>query len=363
MDNQAAEALAFLDDAKQAVSQLEAAKAQKQSLSQTEMRLKKQLSAEEKAVADEIAATTRKRKEEVSASYDKEISVAQENLKKLKNQKEQAKKAGKKERIQEETAGVREENRALQEELRTLLKKNRVPKLCRGRWFFLLFMPRGVWERIVDGALTLLMLFILPYLIFCALPTENPLVLSGLHFMFFMVFGGMYLLINERVKYKYIDILRQAVDMRQRFEQNEKKIRLIISAINKDPNEEHYDLADYNYNIAKVEAQIEEIGNKKQEALQTFEAVTRHVIEDEIEEGSRQKIEKLKSDIEANRQELSEAKERVSALSIEVTDKYAGRLGKENLQSDSLEQIAKQIRSGNAATITDAVNNFRSNRS
>lgn len=363
MDNQTAEALAFVDDAKRAVDQLEAAKTRKQSLSQTEMRLKKQLSAEEKAVADEIAATIRKRKDEVSAGYDQEISGAQEHLKKLKNQKEQAKKAGKKERIQEETAGIREEDRALTEELRTLLRKNRVPKLCRRRWFFLLFMPKGIWERIVDGALALLVLFILPYLVFCALPAENPLVLSGLHFMFFLVFGGVYMLINERVKYKYIEILRQAVDIRRRLDQNEKKIRLIISSVNRDPNEEHYDLADYNYNIAKAEAQIEEIGNKKQEALQTFEAVTRHVIEDEIEEGSRQKLERLKADIETNRQELSEAKERVSALSIEVTDKYAGRLGKENLQSDSLEQIAKQLQNGSAATITDAVNNFRNSRS
>lgn len=363
MENQAAEALAFLSDAKQAVEQLEAAKVQKQSLSQTELRLKKQLSAEEKAVADEIAATTRRRKDEVAASYDREISSAQENLRKLRSQKEQAKNAGKKERIQEETAEAREENRALSEELRTLLKKNRVPKLCRSRWFFLLFMPRGVWERIVVGALTLFVLFILPYLTFCLLTTESPLMLSGLHFIFFLVFGGLYQLINERVKYKYIDILRQAAQMRQKIEQNEKQIYLITTSINRDSNEEHYDLADHNYNIAKAEAQIEEIGSKKQEALQTFEAVTRHVIEDEIEEGSRQRIEQLKADIEENRKELSEAKELVSALSIEVADKYAGRLGKENLQSDSLEQLARQIRNGSAITITDAVNNCRSSRS
>lgn len=363
MDNQSAEALAFLDDAKQAVSQLEMAKAQKQSLSQTELRLRKQLSAEEKAVADEIAATTRRRKEEISASYDQEISGAQENLRKLKSQKEQAKNAGKKERIQSETAEAREENRKLREEQKMLLKKNRVPRLCRARWFFLLFMPKGIWERLVDGMLTVFFLFILPYLFFCVLPTENPIVLSGMHFIFFLIFGGMYLLINERVKYKYIDVLRQAVEMRQKIEENEKRIRLITSSINKDPNEEHYDLADYNYNIAKAEAQIEEIGKRKQEALQTFEAVTRHVIGDEIEEGSRQKIEKLKAEVEANQQKLSEAKEQVSALSIEVADKYEGRLGKENLQSDSLEQIAKQIRNGYAVTITDAVNNFRSSRS
>ncbi len=363
MDGQAAEALAFLDEAKQAVSQLEEAKARKQSLSQMELRLKKQLSSEEKAVSDQIAGTIRKRKEEVSSSYDKEISEAQEQLRKLKSRKERAKRAGKKERIQEETAQIREESRALREEFKTLLKKNRVPGFCRKSWFFTVFMPRGIWQRIVNGSLALLVLFILPYLIFSWLPTGNPIILSGLHLVFFMVFGGAYLFLNEHVKYKYIDALRRAADMRRMLEQNERKMRLIASSVKRDPNEEHYDLGDFNYSIAKTEAQIEEIGNKKQEALQTFEAVTRHVIEDEIREGSRQKIERLKAEIEKNNQELLEASNQVSTLSIQVTDKYAGRLGKENLQADILEQISKQLQSGSAQTVTDAVNNYRSSRS
>jgi hypothetical protein len=363
MDNQAAQALAFLEDAKQAVEQLETAKEQSQSLSQRELRLKKQLTAEEKAVEDEIAATTRKRKEEVSAGYDREISSAQENLRKLKGQKEQAKNAGKKERIQAETAQEKEENRALGEELRTLLKKERVPKLCRGRWFTLVLMPKGIWEHFVVGMIALFLLLILPYLVFCILPAENPLVLSGLHFVAFLMFGGGYLFLTEHVKYKHIDAWREAARLQTSIRQNKKKIRQTTSLINKDSNEEHYDLSDYNYNIAKAEAQVEEIGSRKQEALQTFEAVTRRVIEDEIREGSRQKIEKLQNQIEDNSQELASVKERVSALSIEVTDRYAGRLGKENLRSDALEQIAKQIRNGSATTVTDAVNSFRSSKS
>ncbi len=355
--------LAFLEDAKQTVSRLEEARQKKNDLSQMEMRLKKQLASEEKAVTDQIVGTIKKRKEEVSAGYDKEISEAQELLKKIKNHKERAKKAGKKERIQEETADIREQNRAIKEELKTLLKKNRVPAFCRSKWFYLFFMPRGIWQRALDAILLLVLLFVAPYLIFIYLPTDNPLALSGLHFLFFAVFGGAYLFLSEHVKYKYIDILRQAVELRRRYGQNEKRARLIISNVNRDPNEEHYDLGDYNYRIAKAEAQIEEVGNKKQEALQTFEAVTRRVIEDEIREGSRLKIEKLKEDVENNHRMLLEITEEVSALSIELTDKYAGRIGKENLQADILEGIAKQIKSGSAQTITDAIHNYWSSKS
>ena len=300
MDNQAAESLAFLEDAKNAVSQLEEAKLLKQKLSQTELRLKKQLAAEEKAVVDEIAATTKKRKDEISAGFDKEISSAQENLRKLKNQKEQAKKKGKKERIQSETADLREESRAVKEEMNTLLKKNHVPRMCQSRFFYLIFMPERVWDYLVWGSLAIFALFLLPYFIFTLVPSENPLVLSGIHFVAFLIFGGTYEIINEKVKYKYIDILHQAVEMRKKLSENDKSIKGIAASINKDPNEEHYNLDDYNYDIAKTEAQIEEISNKKQEALQTFEVATKHVIEDEIKEGSREKIERLNDDIERN---------------------------------------------------------------
>ncbi len=362
MDNQAAESLEFLEDAKKAVSQLEEAKALKQKLSQNEIRLKKQLSAEEKAVVDTIAATTKKRKDEVSVGFDKEISSAQENLRKLKNQKEQAKKKGKKERIQSETADLREERRAVKDELNILLKKNHVPKMCRSRFFFLLFMPASVWDYLVLGALIVFAFFLLPYFIFTIIPSENPLVLSIIHFTLFVIIGGIYGIVNEHVKYKYINILQQVAVMRRQLAHNEKEEKLIVSSINKDPNEEHYNLDDFNYDIAKTEAQIEEISARKQEALQTFEVATRHVIEDEIKEGSREKIEKLNSDIEKNRQELADAKESVSRLSIEVVDKYAGRIGKENLQLDTLEQIAKQIRSGSAVSITDAISLYRNSK-
>jgi hypothetical protein len=355
MEDQTAQALTFVEEAKEAVLQLEAAKAQNQSLSQRELRLKKQLAAEEQALADETASTIRKRREELSAGFDREISAAQEELRKLKNQKEQAKNAGKKERIQTETASKREDNSRLKDELKTLLKKNRVPKLCRRRWFFVLFMPKGLWEHVVDLMLALLTLLLLPYLVFGLLPTQEPLVLSLLHGACTVIFGGGYLFLNNHVKYSHLQTLEKACELRRRIEQNDRQIRLVATSIRKDAGEEHYDLADYNYNIAKAEAQIEEIGSKKQEALQTFEAVTSRVIADELAEGSKKKMDKLQKQIEENHQELTSVKEQVSALSIQVTDRYAGRLGKEHLQTETLEQIAKQLRSGNASTITDAL--------
>lgn len=362
MESSMEEALVFLENAGRDVAALDAAKARRQSLSQSRLRISKQLSSEEKAVTDEITATTRKRKEEVSGSYDKEMSQAQDRLKKLRIKKEQARNAGIKERIGNETAALREENRSLKEELRTLFKKGRVPRMCRRRWFFLIFMPKGLWDRIMLLAIMLLLLFVCPYLLFMWLSTENPIILSGLHFLFFAVFAGSYLFVSEQVKYKHIDTLRQAARLRQQIEQNEKKIRVIAAGIKKDSSEEYYNLEDYNYDIAKAETEVEEIGKKKQEALQTFEAVTRKVIEDEIREGSQKRIDDLKANLEKTERELADAEEEVRTMGIHVTDEYAGLLGKENLQKENLDAIRRLLENKEASSITEAVSVYRNNK-
>jgi hypothetical protein len=72
----------------------------------------------------------------------------------------------------------------------------------------------------------------------------------------------LYLFLLEHVKYKHPDVWKEAAKLRRSIRQNEKKIRQTTASINKDPGEEHYDLSDYNYNIAKAETQIEEIGSR-----------------------------------------------------------------------------------------------------
>ena len=101
------ECLAFLNGARDALDELSLLAEQEERLSQEEERLEKSLETERKLMADTIQQTVKKRRDEIGTAYEKEISRAQEQLKRVRGKREKAKNEGIKERIANETAAFR----------------------------------------------------------------------------------------------------------------------------------------------------------------------------------------------------------------------------------------------------------------
>ena len=74
----------------------------------------------------------------------------------------------------------------------------------------------------------------------------------------------------------------------------DKKIKVITGTIRKDRNESQYDLEKYDDEIARLTQELNEVAAKKKDALNTFESVTKNILQDEIEHGHREKIAELK---------------------------------------------------------------------
>lgn len=87
--------LEFLEKAREAVSELSVAEDSERQMEQDCQRLERELEAEQKQMADAVQATVKKRRQEISASYDSEINKAQDLLKKART------KAGKRQKIRE----------------------------------------------------------------------------------------------------------------------------------------------------------------------------------------------------------------------------------------------------------------------
>ena len=150
----------FLEQAKSALSSLEQIRSQKIDLAANEKRIEKLIAAEQRSIEDEINRTVKKRRDEVGAGYDKEIVGIQDRLKKLKSKKEQARSAGMKERIKEETADLASKNTELKTHIHTLVKQNGLPAFCESGWFYVFFLTRTAlqsWPRRRSCALTRLM--------------------------------------------------------------------------------------------------------------------------------------------------------------------------------------------------------------
>ena len=218
----------FLADARDAVYRLNNDQATAKQLKEQGERQEKELAAAKKAVTDSVNQTIKKRRSEIDTSYDKEIAKGQERLKKARTQREKAKNKGMKERIAEETSELREHNRDLQIQMKTMFQKDKVPVFCRTTFYYSLYYARGLKERLI-GFITFLICFLaLPCGVYFLLPDRKIWYLVLVYFADIIIFGGLYVTIGNRSRSRYHDALKQGREIRNLLSSNEKKIKVIV---------------------------------------------------------------------------------------------------------------------------------------
>ena len=85
-------------------------------------------------------------------------------------------------------------------------------------------------------------------------------------------------MIGNKTRLRHQDTLKRGRDIRNVLRSNQKKIKVITKTIQRDGNEDIYDLEKYDDEIACVEQELSEIASRKKDALSTFENVTKTII-------------------------------------------------------------------------------------
>ncbi|RGY97693.1 hypothetical protein [Clostridium sp. AM58-1XD] len=341
--------IAFLTEAREKLEELELLKDREKQLKADEIRLEKVLESEKKTVNDNIAATIKKRREEINSSYDKEIAKGQDKLKKARVKREKAKSQGMKERIAEETADLHKENRDLKLQMKTMFQKNHVPAVCNSSLYYAMFFPRWFGEILKLLIAVLICFLAVPYGIYLALPEKKTWMMVVICFLCVVIFGGLYIWISNRTKLLHMEVLRTGRTLRDQMHSNRKKIRVITSSIKKDRNEALYDLEKYDDEIARVEQELQDVANKKKEALNTFEQVTKMIISDEIANNARPRVDKLREEFQQVTAGTKELEGQIKDMTLFITDHYGTYLGNEFLNPLKIGELSEIIKSGKAS--------------
>lgn len=349
----------FLADARDAVYRLNNDQTAAKQLKEQGERQEKELTAAKKAVTDSVNQTIKKRRSEIDSSYDKEIAKGQERLKKARTQREKAKNKGMKERIAEETSVLREHNRDLQVQMKTMFQKDKVPAFCRTTFYYSLYYARGLKERLIGFITFLICFLVLPCGIYFLLPDRKIWYLVLVYFADIIIFGGLYVTIGNRSRSRYHDALKQGREIRNLLNSNEKKIKVITHSIEKDGNEDIYDLEKYDDEIACASQELSEIAERKKDAVSNFENVTRTIISDEIEGNRREEMLALEEEIKELSAQLHSLEDSIRDQNIHITDTFGPYLGNEFLEPDRLSELSKLIQSGSAANITEAITLYK----
>lgn len=350
---------AFLREAKQAVTDLNEMQQREAALSQQLGQSRKQLESGEKAVADHISQTIKRRAADIASGYDKELSRGQERLRKAKSRREKAKSQGIKERISEETAAFREENRRLKLQMKTTFQQNHVPAFCRSSWYYRLYFPRRLTEFAALLLVFLLCFFVIPYGSYFLIPERKPLYLGLIYFGCILLFGGLYVAVGNQTKDRYSETIREGRQIRNQMCSNEKKIKRIIRDIRRDKNEAIYNLEKHDDEIAQIEQMMSETAARKKEALNTFETVTKNIIADEINANNKEKMDLLRETCEFQEGELRTLNEELKDKSLFVTNRFGAYLEKEFLQPQRLDALLSIVENGTAANLTEAMEQYK----
>ena len=349
-----------LEEIKEHLLELQGYKSKYSTLSLDEDRFEKSIKSMEKSISEEIEDTTKTRRQEIEATFDKQINKTGSHLRKTKDKRDKRKNTKVSERIKLETATLHEENNKLRLETKAIIKQKRVPSLCNTRLFYAMYYPGNLGDFLIILFTLLLTLFAIPCgIYFFVLPEEKISYLIIIYIISVIVFGGLYLLIGERTKEKHREALIQMRGLRKQARVNRKEMGIIRKNILKDSDESGYGLEKYDEELVRLEQDMTKITEQKKEALLLFENSTRQVITAEIKGRFEDKLNALKKDYERISGETGKTDQKIKALTIKIASEFEPFLGKDLMTLERLDSLINIIMAGNASTISEAITFYK----
>lgn len=321
-----------------------------------EKKLEKSINSKEKSIEDEINQTIKKRKDEIETTYNQEAAKAKGEIAKVQDKKERSKSAQKSERIEIETADLADEYEQMDLSIRNKLKSDKVPKLVNTNLFYALYMPKGGIEYGIIAIALLIVLLALPCgIYFLILPEQQVTYLIIIYVLTVIIFGGIYVIIGTKIKDKHLSSIKEIRVIRTNMTKNKKKRDKIRKRILKDEDESSYALEHYDNEISKIEAEIEVIEKRKQEAINVFDTDTKSVIVNEIRGQYSDTLLNMNTQLIEMAKNIKDNDENIRYLSLELVENYEAYLGKEFMSVEKIDQLISTMNEKGLENVSQAL--------
>ncbi|MCR5324351.1 MAG: hypothetical protein K6E85_13925 [Lachnospiraceae bacterium] len=349
----------ILNEMRASVTGLEDMKKRVSELQEKQSRLEKEIAAKQKSMDSEIGSTVSKRQYEIEKSFDSELDNTRDRIKRVRAKKDKQKGAKVSERIDIETASLRETIRSQKQDLKGVFSREHISRIFNTDYFFSVFMPEHVVDFCVILASIIIMLAI-PALMYVFLPDtiRKPWMIGVLYAIVIVLGMAIFMCIYKYSK-KKAAAFEEARTLRSKIRENKKQIKKIEKAILKDKDESGYGLEKYEVELNDLEDQVNDIVNQKKQALSDFENTTKVDITNQIKAGYMDSINKMKAQNEAAYDEQRELENNIKNVSLVISQKYEAYVGKENLSVGMIDSLIEIINGGDAVNIADALVYFK----
>jgi len=327
-------------------------------LSDTAKTLSKNIEAVEKNIKNEIDMKLKEGIASVSSGYDKSISEEQKKLKEVQGQRDRAKIAGMRKRIEQETTELRDNNEELNNKIRNLCQQEGIPSFCSNKIFLSVFCGKGFIDGLWYFAVLLVFYLIIPGIL-CFLNIISKYTFVIYDFLFIVLQSFLFKYIYLNIVMPHLGTLIQLRDLNAEIADNNKQIKRIENEIKADKNEEMYGLDSYDSKIQEVNQNIADIENRKVTAIKDFETFTKSNIIMEVENQYRNKRDSLTKDLTKTNTEMEQIDSMIKEQRANLSTNYEPYLGKEFMNVKKLEELVHIMKSGKAETISNAISVYR----
>lgn len=351
------ELIKTVNRAKQLLNDLDEAEKDKTRLTGELKQSEKAYSSMEKSVAEGITTALKKKKEEIAATYDRELSQYQDQIDVCKTERAKAKANAIAQRIQVETAPLNQQNQQLEAQIELKFKENKVPVVCKKRAISMLFFPKNSRDWTIDILVGVGLIFFIP--LFFSLAISNRLVLA---FTFFVYVGALfttYLYLLHKYMLKFAGVNEEVEELRKQIRINNKNKQLMTNRIKKSQDETGYNLGSFDDKITGIQQVMQNTVEKRQEALENFESEIRHQITADITAANKDELLGLQQEFESKRQELSDKKEEIEQIENQLKEEYEPVFGKDLLYKQRLNKFDSFCQENADLSLEEALTQYR----
>ena len=332
------ELIKTVNRAKQLLNDLDEAEKDKTRLTGELKQSEKAYSSMEKSVAEGITTALKKKKEEIAATYDRELSQYQD-------------------RIQVETAPLNQQNQQLEAQIELKFKENKVPVVCKKRAISMLFFPKNSRDWTIDILVGVGLIFFIP--LFFSLAISNRLVLAFTFFVYVGALFTVYLYLLHKYMLKFAGVNEEVEELRKQIRINNKNKQLMTNRIKKSQDETGYNLGSFDDKITGIQQVMQNTVEKRQEALENFESEIRHQITADITAANKDELLGLQQEFESKRQELSDKKEEIEQIEKQLKEEYEPVFGKDLLYKQRLNKFDSFCQENADLSLEEALTQYR----
>lgn len=351
------ELIKTVNRAKQLLNDLDEAEKDKTRLTGELKQSEKAYSSMEKSVAEGITTALKKKKEEIAATYDRELSQYQDQIDVCKTERAKAKANAIAQRIQVETAPLNQQNQQLEAQIELKFKENKVPVVCKKRAISMLFFPKNSRDWTIDILVGVGLIFFIP--LFFSLVISNRLVLAFTFFVYVGALFTVYLYLLHKYMLKFAGVNEEVEELRKQIRINNKNKQLMTNRIKKSQDETGYNLGSFDDKITGIQQVMQNTVEKRQEALENFESEIRHQITADITAANKDELLGLQQEFESKRQELSDKKEEIEQIEKQLKEEYEPVFGKDLLYKQRLNKFDSFCQENADLSLEEALTQYR----